>query len=128
MDLSTTYLDLPLRTPLVASPSALTATTDGLRRLEDAGASAVVLASLFEEEILLDSMDLDAAVENWVMSFGEAPSYFEELRSQRTGPEKYLKFIEEAKHALDVPVIASLNVHSPGLWMDQLERIDGILG
>jgi dihydroorotate dehydrogenase (fumarate) len=124
MDLGSEYLGLRLRTPLVASPSALTSTLPGLRRLEDAGAAAVVLSPLFEEEILLEALDLDPGLETWAESLGEAPSYFREFDGQRTRPERYLELVSSAKGALGIPVIASLNVSMPGPWVDQAKLIE----
>jgi dihydroorotate dehydrogenase (fumarate) len=116
VDLSTRYLGLPLKHPIVASASPLTGSIDSLRRLQDAGVAAVVLPSLFEEQIEHEEM----ATHN-LMMYGaelspEAHGFFPEMQSYPTGPDRYLKLIGEAKRALSVPVIASLNGHTPGGW------------
>lgn len=116
VDLSTRYLGLPLKHPIVASASPLTGSIDSLRRLQDAGVAAVVLPSLFEEQIEHEEM----ATHN-LMMYGaelspEAHGFFPEMQNYPTGPDRYLKLIGEAKRALSVPVIASLNGHTPGGW------------
>jgi dihydroorotate dehydrogenase (fumarate) len=115
-DLSTDYLGLELRSPIVASSSPLTGHLDGLRDLEDAGVGAVVLPSLFEEQIVFESVELE--------SFGEALSYFPELDDYNTGPDRYLELIAEAKQKLEIPVIASLNGTSPGGWLEHAKLIE----
>ncbi len=116
IDLSTRYLGLALKHPIVASASPLTGSIDSLRRLEDAGIAAVVLPSLFEEQIEHEEM----ATHN-LMLYGaelspEARGFFPEQPQYNTGPDRYLALIGEAKKALGVPVIASLNGHTPGGW------------
>lgn len=123
-DLSTRYLGLALKGPLVASSSPLTGDLDGLRRLEDAGASAVVLPSLFEEEIQHRAMEVDRLLEAGAESFGEAVSYFPELENYDTGPDRYLELLAAAKRALDIPVIASLNGVTPGGWLEHARGIE----
>jgi dihydroorotate dehydrogenase (fumarate) len=123
-DLTTEYLGLALRSPLVASSSPLTGDLDGLRRLEDAGAAAVVLPSLFEEEIEFESRELDRLLETGAETFGEAPSYFPELDDYNTGPARYLELVANAKRALGIPVIASLNGTSPGGWLEHAKLIE----
>jgi dihydroorotate dehydrogenase (fumarate) len=124
VDLSTDYLGLQLRTPLVASSSPLSADLAGLRSLEDAGAAAVVLPSLFEEQITLEAMEVHHMLETGAESFGEALGYFPELDDYNTGPDQYLELIASAKRALDIPVIASLNGTSAGGWVDHASRIE----
>ena len=116
VDLRTRYLGLELKHPIVASASPLTGSIDSLKRLEAAGVAAVVLPSLFEEQIEHDEM----AAHN-LMMYGaelspEAHGFFPEMENYRTGPDQYLKLIADAKQALSVPVIASLNGHTPGGW------------
>jgi dihydroorotate dehydrogenase (fumarate) len=116
VDLRSRYLGLELRNPIVASASPLTGSIDSLRRLQDAGVAAVVLPSLFEEQIEHDEM----ATHN-LMLYGaelspEAQGFFPEMQQYRTGPDAYLKLIGDARQALTVPVIASLNGHTPGGW------------
>jgi len=117
VDLSTTYLGLRLRSPIVASASPLTGALGSLRELEAAGVGAVVLPSLFEEQIEHESIDLHELLEHGTHSFGEAETWFPELDAYNTGPDAYLDHIRDAKRALSVPVIASLNGVSEGGWL-----------
>jgi dihydroorotate dehydrogenase (fumarate) len=123
VDLRTTYLGLELRSPLVASPSPLTGEVDGLRRLEAAGVGAVVLPSLFEEQLTHDQLELDRLLETTSDHTGEAMSYFPDLQDYNTGPWTYLDHITQAKRALAVPVIASLNGITPGGWVGHAKRM-----
>ncbi|MFN8221774.1 MAG: dihydroorotate dehydrogenase-like protein [Gaiellales bacterium] len=116
-DLSTVYLGLDLESPLVASASPLTSSLDSLVRLQDAGAAAVVLPSLFEEQIEHDEFTLHARLEQGSHSFGEALTYLPELEDYDTGTGSYLELIELAKGTLRIPVIASLNGATPGGWV-----------
>ena len=116
-DLRTRYLGLDLANPLVPSASPLGADLEMLKRLEDAGAAAVVLPSLFEEQIEHEAMALHQALEAGSESFAEALSYFPELDDYDTGPETYLAHLAAAKEALSIPVIASLNGSSRGGWV-----------
>ena len=117
VDLSTTYLGLELRSPLVASASPATGRLDSLVALERAGVGAVVLPSLWEEQIEHEDADLHALLEHGTDSFAEAMTWLPELADMPTGPERYLERIAEAKAALEVPVIASLNGVSAGGWV-----------
>jgi dihydroorotate dehydrogenase (fumarate) len=117
-DLSTTYLGLTLKNPLVASASPLSKHVDSVRRLEDAGISAVVMYSLFEEQIIHDSMSLNYALEITSHRFSEAESYFPDLGHYNVGPEKYLDLIQKIKKAVSIPVIGSLNGVSTGGWIE----------
>jgi dihydroorotate dehydrogenase (fumarate) len=117
IDLSTTYLGLELKNPLVPSASPLSRSLDTLRRLEDHGAAAVVLYSLFEEQITFESRELDHFLSYGTDSFAESLSYFPEPDSFHTGPDEYLAHIRAAKDALGIPVIASLNGVSTGGWV-----------
>ena len=116
-DLRTTYLGLELSSPLVASASPLTGRLDSLRALEESGAAAVVLPSLFEEQLEHEEVELDALLEHGTHSFGEALTYFPELEDYNTGPGSYVELVAEAKRTLSIPVIASLNGSSPGGWI-----------
>jgi dihydroorotate dehydrogenase (fumarate) len=121
VDLRTRYLGLELAHPIVASASPLTGSIDGLKRLQDAGIAAVVLKSLFEEQIEHEEM----AAHN-LMMYGaelspEAQGFFPEMQYS-TGPDSYLELIGEAKRALRVPVIASLNGYTPGGWTSYARR------
>ena len=123
IDLSTTYLGLPLRTPLVASASPLSQEIDGIRRLEDAGASAVVLYSLFEEQLRQEGFELERHLEEGTNSFAEAASFFPQPDEFRLGPEGYLNHIRRAKSAVSVPIIASLNCSTVGTWTEYAKLI-----
>jgi len=116
-DLSTTYLGLTLRSPLVASCSPLTGHLDTLRALDAAGVGAVVLPSLFEEQLTHDSLEIDAMLSTHAESFGEAASFFPDLTDYNTGPDRYLTLVERAREAVEVPVIASLNGTGVGGWI-----------
>ena len=116
-DLATTYLGLSLRSPIVASAGPSTRTLDGLVALEDHGVGAVVLPSLFEEEIVLEAQSLHATLEAGTDSFGEAGDWFPPLPTYDVGPDRYLTRVEEAKARLSIPVIASLNAASVGGWV-----------
>jgi dihydroorotate dehydrogenase (fumarate) len=116
IDLTTTYLGLKLETPLVVSASPLSRDVDGIRRLEDAGASAVVLYSLFEEQLRQEELDLDYHLHAGTESFAESLTYFPQASEFLTGPEGYLKHISKAKAAVKIPVIASLNGSTLGGW------------
>jgi dihydroorotate dehydrogenase (fumarate) len=124
IDLSTTYLGLRLRTPLVASASPLSQEIDGIRRLEDAGASAVVLYSLFEEQLRQDSLELEHHLTAGTDSFAEAASFFPQPDEFRLGPEGYLEHIQQAKKAVSVPIIASLNGATIGGWARYARQIE----
>src|SRR5581483_6335256 len=116
MDLSTTYLGLKLPSPLVASASPLSRDVDGICRLEDAGASAVVLYSLFEEQLRQEEMDLDYHLSAGTESFAESLTYFPQASEFHTGPEGYLNHIRKCKTSVKIPIIASLNGSTLGGW------------
>ena len=124
IDLTTTYLGLQLRTPLVASASPLSQELDGIRRLEDSGASAVVLYSLFEEQLRQESLELDYHLSAGTESFAESLTYFPQASEFRLGPEGYLNHIRRAKEAVSVPIIASLNGATPGGWTEYARQIE----
>jgi dihydroorotate dehydrogenase (fumarate) len=123
MDLSTTYMGLKLRNPLVASASPLTSDLDTLKNMEEKGLAAVVLESLFEEQIRQESEGLDHFLAYGSESFAEATSYFPPREDFIHGPEEYLEHIHKAKAALSIPVIASLNGVSVGGWMGYAKKI-----
>ncbi|MCB1162918.1 MAG: dihydroorotate dehydrogenase-like protein [Candidatus Krumholzibacteriia bacterium] len=116
MDMKTRYLGLELKNPLVASASPINLDLDAARRSEDAGAAALVMPSLFEEQILAESRELDHYLTHGTESFAEALSYFPEQEDYRLGPERYLQTLRRLKASLDIPVIASLNGVSEGGW------------
>ena len=123
-DLTTTYLGLQLRNPLVASASPLSKKVDTVRRLEDAGAAAVVMYSLFEEQITHESQELDHYLERGTHSYAESLSYFPDLGSYNLGSEPYLEHLHRIKRAVDIPVIGSLNGISSGGWVQYAQRIE----
>lgn len=123
MDLSTTYLGLTLRTPIVPSASPLSEEIDDIKRLEDAGAAAVVLYSLFEEQIERDRHELYHHLTYGTESYAEALTYFPEPDTFHLGPESYLNHIRRAKAAVDIPIIASLNGSSIGGWTDYARQM-----
>ncbi|MGE0105309.1 MAG: dihydroorotate dehydrogenase-like protein [Blastocatellales bacterium] len=116
MDLTTDYLGMNLRSPLVVAASPLSEEIDDIRRMEDAGASAVVLHSLFEEQLRHDRFELDYYLTHGTESFAEALTYFPEPPEFHVGPEEYLNHIRKARKAVDIPIIASLNGTSSGGW------------
>lgn len=125
VDLTTTYLGMRLAHPIVPSASPITGKLDVLRRLQDAGASAVVLPSLFEEQITYEEQEMQRLAEFAAESFAEATfGYFPEMQDYNTGPGSYLKLIEDAKAALDIPVIASLNGSSVSGWLKYAKKIE----
>jgi dihydroorotate dehydrogenase (fumarate) len=123
VDLTTRYLGLKLRTPLVPSASPLSQELDSIRRLEDAGASAIVLYSLFEEQLRQESLELDHYLSAGTESFAESLTYFPQPSEFRLGPEGYLNHIRKAKEAVGIPVIASLNGATPGGWTQYARQI-----
>lgn len=124
IDLTTSYLGLPLKNPLVASSSPLTEDLSNLRKMEDAGAAAVVMHSLFEEQITLASVELDHSLNAGTESFAESLSYLPELRHYNLGPDGYLEHLVQAKAAVSIPVIASLNGTSLGGWVKFAQIIE----
>ena len=116
IDLTTTYLGMTLPSPLVASASPLSRDVDGICRLEDAGASAVVLYSLFEEQLQQEETDLNYHLAAGTESFAESLTYFPQASEFHTGPEGYLNHIRKAKAAVGMPIIASLNGSTLGGW------------
>src|SRR5262245_441177 len=116
-DLTTTYLGFVLKNPLVPSSSPLMHKVDNVRRIEDAGAAAVVLHSLFEEQIIRECYVLDHHLNYGAHSFAEALTYFPDLGNYNMGPDGYLEHIHNVKAVVSIPVIASLNGVSRGGWL-----------
>jgi len=116
-DLTTTYLGLNLKNPLVASASPLTKKAENAKRLEDAGVSAIVMYSLFEEQIIHESLELDHYLTRGTNSFAEAMTYLPDIGTYHMGPDKYLEHLTAVKKAVSVPVIGSLNGVSNGGWV-----------
>jgi dihydroorotate dehydrogenase (fumarate) len=124
LDLTTRYLGLNLRTPLVASASPLSQDLSSIRQLEDAGASAVVLYSLFEEQLRQEGLELDHYLSEGTESFAESLSYFPEQKEFHLGPDDYLEHIRKAKAAVKIPIIASLNGTSVGGWIQYATQLE----
>jgi dihydroorotate dehydrogenase (fumarate) len=125
MDLATTYLGLRLKNPIVPSASPLSRHISTLKRMEDAGAGAVVLYSLFEEEINQESQMLDRFLSQGADAYPESLTFFPEASSYRmVRPDAYLEHIRKAKQVLDIPVIASLNGVSSGGWIEYARKIE----
>lgn len=124
MDLTTTYLGLKLKNPIVPSASPLSHSLDTMRRLEDAGASAIVMYSLFEEQIEHESQELNHYMSYGTESFAEALSYFPEPAEFNLGPEEYISHLRKAKESLEIPVIASLNGVSTGGWITYAKKME----
>jgi dihydroorotate dehydrogenase (fumarate) len=124
IDLSTRYLGLALRNPLVVSASPLCEDLIYLQQMEEAGAAAVVLPSLFEEQLDIESLDLHQQLSRGTESFAEALSYFPDMADYNLGPEGYLELVRQAKSLLSIPVIASLNGTSPNGWVRFARQIE----
>jgi dihydroorotate dehydrogenase (fumarate) len=118
-DLNTNYMGLKLRCPIVVSSCPLTAELDVLRRIEDTGAGAAVSPSLFEEQL-----ENEAAAPTWNKFQGASPHHFRELTQYNRGPHTYLRYIEQAKQAVRMPIIASLNGTSVGPWLATAKRME----
>ena len=124
MNLTTNYLGLALKNPIVASSSPLSHSVDSIRRLEDAGAAAVVMYSLFEEQIGFDSYYIDYHLTQGTDSYAESISYFPDMQSYNVGPDQYLNLIRRAREAVNIPIIGSLNGASVGGWTDYAALIE----
>ena len=122
-DLSTRYLGLTLRNPIVASASPLSERVETVKRLEQAGIGAVVMYSLFEEQIIHESLELDHYLTYGTDSFAEALSYLPDTGRYGIGPEKYLDHVKRLKDAVNVPIIGSLNGVSSGGWINYAKKI-----
>jgi dihydroorotate dehydrogenase (fumarate) len=122
-DLSTKYMGIDLKHPIVASASPLSRTIDGIRALEDAGAAAVVLYSLFEEQVALESGELAQLLSDGSLSLADASEYFPQQHDYPRDPDAYVEHVRQAKDAVDIPIIASMNGISKGGWLDYAEKI-----
>lgn len=118
MDLTTTYLGLQLKNPIVPSSSPLSYSLENMKRLEDAGAAAIVMFSLFEEQVQHEANEIDHYLRYGTHSFAEAVTYFPKIQEFSTGPDGYLDLIRKAKESLAIPIIGSLNGISVGGWVD----------
>lgn len=123
-DLTTTYLGLKLKNPLVASASPLSKKVDRVKQMEDAGVSAVVMYSLFEEQITNESNALDYFLNRGTESFAEALTYFPEMESYNIGPDSYVDLISKIKESVDIPIIGSLNGVTTGGWIEYAKKIE----
>ncbi len=123
-DLKTSYLGLELKNPLVASASPLTENFSKVKKIEDVGVAAIVMHSLFEEQITLESYDLDDALFQGTDYFAEALSYFPDMDTYNTGPDGYLEQLQKIKEIVDIPVIGSLNGISTGGWVSFAKKIE----
>lgn len=124
MDLSTNYLGLSLKNPIVPSASPLSYKLSNIKKLEDAGAAAIVMHSLFEEQIEQEGNQLDQFLSYGVDSSPEALSYFPEASSYNVGPDEYVESIRKAKEAVNIPIIGSINGVSAGGWMRYASLIE----
>ena len=124
MDLRTTYMGLSLKNPLVASASPLSDSVDKIKRMEDAGASAVVMFSIFEEQLRQETAVLDYALHAGTDSFGEALSYFPAMEDYTVKPDRYLKLIEQASRETQIPIIGSLNGVTNEGWINYAKSIE----
>jgi dihydroorotate dehydrogenase (fumarate) len=123
VDLTTNYLGLSLKNPIVASASPLSKKVDSVRRLEDAGISAVVMYSLFEEQIVHESLALDYYLNQGTYTYAESLTYFPDMDHYNVGPESYLELVQRIKQSVKIPVIGSLNGISKTGWIDYAQRI-----
>ena len=125
VDLTTSYLGLVLKNPLVASSSPLTQKLETIKKLEDAGAAAVVMHSLFEEQIERESLRLHADLERGAFAYAEALNYLPQYGQYSIGPESYIETLADVKKAVKIPVIGSLNGATPGGWTEYAKKIEG---
>lgn len=123
-DLTTTYLGLALKNPLMASASPLSKKVSVARQLEDAGIAAIVMYSLFEEQITHERHELDHFLERGTHSYAESLSYFPDLDHYNLEPERYLEHLQRVKQAVDIPVIGSLNGISSGGWIEYARKVE----
>jgi dihydroorotate dehydrogenase (fumarate) len=121
--LETTYMGMALAHPVIASASPLSKDTDGIKRLEDGGASAIVMFSLFEEQIRREQEALEELSAAGSNSFAESLSYFPPVDAYRVGPERYLELIRRARESVSVPIIASLNGVTSEGWIDYAKQM-----
>ncbi|MEA3334429.1 MAG: dihydroorotate dehydrogenase-like protein [Chloroflexota bacterium] len=124
MNLTTQYMGFELKNPIVPSASPLSEDIDTIRRMEEAGAGAITLHSIFEEQLAFEAAELSHFLNYGTESFAEALSYFPETHEHNFGPEEYLKHIRLAKETVDIPIIASLNGVSDGGWIDYSSMIE----
>src|ERR1700693_3819100 len=124
IDITTTYLGLPMKSPIVSSACELCESLENMRHLEDAGVGAVVLPSLFEEQLDLESHAVDSDLSRGSESFAESINYLPDLHNYNLGADGYLELIRKARERVSIPVIASLNGVSPGSWARYAAMMD----
>ncbi|NMB98987.1 MAG: dihydroorotate dehydrogenase-like protein [Thermoanaerobaculaceae bacterium] len=124
MKLNTKYLGIEIRNPIIPAASLLTEDLSNLKKMEDFGAGAVILGSLFEEQVIEEEKALDFFLTQGSESFAEAISYFPSLSDYKSAPEEYLNLIRKAKESLSIPVIASLNGISKGGWIKYAKEME----
>ena len=124
VDLKTNYLGLELKNPLVASSSPMSEKVEKVQALEEAGISALVMYSLFEEQIIHESLELDHYLNRDRESWAEALTYFPEVGRYTLGPEAYIQQVKDLKDAVDIPIIGSLNGVSTGGWIEYAQKIE----
>lgn len=124
MDLRTTYMGMELKHPIVASASPLSEHVDNIRAMEDAGASAVVMFSLFEEQLKHEAAAMEFFMSHSADSYAEALSYFPTIQEYRAGPERYLDILRRASEAVDIPIIGSLNGITNEGWIDYAKNME----
>ncbi len=123
-DLTTTYMGLKLKNPIVPSASPLSREIDDIKALEDAGASAVVMYSLFEEQVALETGELSHLLSDGSLSLADASTYFPHKQDYIRDPDSYVEHVRKAKESVDIPIIASMNGTSKGGWLDYAQKID----
>ena len=123
VDLTTTYLGLQLKNPLVASPSPLTEKVENVKRMEEAGIAAIVMYSLFEEQIIHESLELDHFLNRGTETYAESLTYFPDIGRYSLAPDKYLERLEKNKRAVNIPMMGSLNGVSTGGWIEYASKI-----
>jgi len=124
MNLRTTYLGLTLKNPIVPSASPLSRSLDSMKRLEDAGAAAIVMYSLFEEQIAHEASEIEHYLSYGTQSFAEALTYFPDAAAYNLAPDEYVELLRKAKQSLSIPIIGSLNGVSVGGWMNYAKKIE----
>ncbi len=121
VDFSTTYLGIPLKNPLVVAASSISSRVDSVKQAEDAGAGALVIRSLFEEQIQFDALRMEDALNVAGDGFAEAQSYFPKV--EHGGPKEHLMWVEKTRKAVNMPIFASLNAVSPGTWTSYARQL-----
>ncbi|NDJ34531.1 MAG: dihydroorotate dehydrogenase-like protein [Chloroflexi bacterium] len=124
MDLTTTYMGLTLKNPIVPSSSPISHTVEGIKRAEDAGAAAIVMYSLFEEQITMEEIQLDHGLSYFTEAFAEALDFFPDMGAYNIGPDSYFELIRRAKEATDIPIIGSLNGITDSGWTTYARNIE----